>query len=159
MKPDLISSAIDKLELLDIYLNESSIIRDKNFDYGADISKLEQQSRLTASADILNTTDDVELNNSLQKGSLLRATVNFGIRFVESNSQNGNNEDNVLASIEASFCAVYSCKDELTDDELTEFVQFNTIHNIWPFWREHALRMSAESKLPRPLIPLMRPKK
>lgn len=64
----------------------------------------------------------------------------------------------MLAEIEASFCAIYACSERLADNEIKEFVGFNATHNVWPFWREHALRMSAEARLPRPNIPLMRPK-
>lgn len=69
-------------------------------------------------------------------------------------------EENIaaFAEIEASFCAVYRCQEKLSDDEIKEFSSFNAVHNVWPFWREHAFRMAAEARLSRPNIPLMKPK-
>lgn len=45
---------------------------------------------------------------------------------------------------------------ELNENALKEFIQFNSLHNIWPFWREHALRVASLANLPKPQIQLMR---
>lgn len=83
--------------------------------------------------------------------------MSAGVRYVVLDAEVAEDEI-VLAEIQASFCAVYRCSEPLSDNELREFVEHNVTHNVWPFWREHALRLSAEAKLPRPLVPLMKPK-
>ena len=95
-------------------------------------------------------------------GYLLRVLVTFGVRFVtglEATAEQSDTEGEpeILAEIEAVFCAMYHCREEIPEDDLQEFLRFNVVHNTWPFWREHALRMAAEAKLPRPAIPLMKP--
>jgi len=156
MDRKLLGEAIKKMELLDIYLNESKLSRDKDFDSGAPAQDLRQQNKLAVEADILGTEDNPD-----DQSGLLRALVTVGLRFVSSPDQNddkANEKPAVRAEIEAKFCALYRYSEEMTDDEIAEFLRFNAVHNVWPFWREHALRVSAESKLPRPSIPLMRPK-
>jgi len=156
MDRKLLGEAIKKMELLDIYLNESKLTRDKDFDSGAPAQTLRQQNKLAVKADILGTEDNPD-----DKSGLLRALVTVGLRFVSSPDQNddkANEKPVVRAEIEATFCALYRYSEEMTDDEIAEFLRFNAVHNVWPFWREHALRVSAESKLPRPSIPLMKPK-
>lgn len=163
MDRKLIDRVIEHLELVDIYLNDGSVERDKNFDHGSGVGNIQQQSKLSVTADILSDDsgeDDV---------FLLRALVTAGVRFVARTEDkkslaaadaDANVADTpVLAEIEATFCALYRYKEEFSDDELNEFLSFNAIHNVWPFWREHALRVAAEAKLPRPHIPLMKPKK
>ncbi|MEX0606016.1 MAG: hypothetical protein WD623_13995 [Marinobacter sp.] len=163
MDRKLVDKVIEHVDLVDIYLNNGSVERDKNFDQGAASADIQQQSKLSVSADILagdGGEDEV---------FLLRALVTAGVRFVarpespeskvrvEGGSDSADSE--VLAEIEATFCALYRYKEDLSDDELNEFLSFNAIHNVWPFWREHALRVAAEAKLPRPSISLMKPKK
>lgn len=156
MDRELIGEAIKKMELLDIYLNEGRLTRDKNFDSGVSLQQIRQQNKLAVTADILGTEEDAE-----EKGGLLRALVTVGLRFVPVSDENNEESDGDLAvhaEVEATFCAVYRYSDKMTDDEIAEFLRFNAVHNVWPFWREHVLRVSAEAKLPRPSIPLMRPK-
>lgn len=160
MDRKLVSKVIEHVELVDIYLNDGSVTRDKNFDQGAVPADLQQQSKLSVSADILaGDAGEAEV-------FLLRALVTAGVRFVAKPESRENMEEGsdtpgsaVLAEIEATFCALYRYKEDLSDDELNEFLSFNAIHNVWPFWREHALRVAAEAKLPRPTVPLMKPKK
>lgn len=160
MDRELIGKVIENVELVDIYLNDGSVERDKNFDQGTAPENIQQQSKLSVSADIL--TGDAGKDEEF----VLRALVIAGVRFVakpeskeameESSDKAGST---VLAEIEATFCALYRYKEDLSDDELNEFLSFNAVHNVWPFWREHALRVASEAKLPRPNIPLMKPKK
>lgn len=166
MDHKLMERAIDAMELLDIYLNEGRLIRDKNFDYGAQLQDVRQQSKLSVTADILSSANGQ--GDTGKRGAILRALVTVGVRFVATagegiedeksqKDQKGQPGSTVMGEIEATFCAMYRYSNELSDDELAEFLRFNAVHNVWPFWREHALRVAAESKLPRPSIPLMKP--
>lgn len=156
MKAELIQSAISKSQLLDIYLNEGKVTRDKDFNLDVNLKNIKQQHRRSAEVEVL----ELDKNKAVTETTapyLLRCTISFGARFIKENTQL-ENQQQVLGEIEASFCAVYQCNVQLTDDELKEFVSFNVVHNVWSFWREHAFRVTAETKLPRPTIPLMRPK-
>lgn len=156
MDRELIREAIKKMELLDIYLNEGRLARDKNFDSGTPLQEIRQQNKLSVTADILGTEKDAE-----ERGGLLRALVTVGLRFVPNFDESIEESGRALtvhAEVEATFCAVYRYSEKMTDDEIAEFLRFNAVHNVWPFWREHVLRVSAEAKLPRPSIPLMKPK-
>lgn len=160
MDRKLVEKVIEQVELVDIYLNDGSVKRDKNFDQGTVPANLQQQSKLSVSADILaGSANESDV-------FLLRALVTAGVRYAEKPGSKENFEGSgdtaglaVLAEIEATFCALYRYKEDLSDDELNEFLSFNAVHNVWPFWREHALRVAAEAKLPRPTIPLMKPGK
>ncbi|WP_153045474.1 hypothetical protein [Marinobacter salexigens] len=132
------------------------LTRDKNFDSGISLQQIRQQNKLAVTADILGTEEDVE-----EKSGLLRALVTVGLRFVSASDEGEEESDGAVAvhaEVEATFCAVYRYSEKMTDDEIAEFLRFNAVHNVWPFWREHVLRVSAEAKLPRPSIPLMKPK-
>lgn len=61
-----------------------------------------------------------------------------------------------LAQIEACFIAKYHQSKNVSEEAVSEFVQFNVVHNVWPFWREHAFRTAVQAKLPTPIIPLFK---
>ena len=153
MRRNIIDSAIAKLELIDIYLNDSALYREVDFVRRPELSELKQQQKQTISADVL-----VEENEGEESARIaLRVLVSFGVRFVADENDVGQAET-VLAEIEASFCALYKCSEMLSDDEVKEFVKHNAVHNVWPFWREHAYLASAKANLPKPVIPLMKPR-
>lgn len=147
MNKNLVQSAYNKCSLLDIYLHESSLKRAKDFNLMVKIENFKQQSMQAVKADLL--ANKYKDNNT---SFILRCYVDFGIRFVKDNSAE------ILAEIEATFCATYQCTEDLKDDELEEFVRFNVVHNVWPFWRSYVFKTASESKLPQPTIPLMKPK-
>lgn len=150
MDSKLISEAISKTELLDIYLSSSVINRDINFDYDFPLDNVVQQSKLGLDAQMLESPDDDSV--------ILRALITFGVRFIpKPHTDEVGTDIDFFSEIEAVFCALYRLKPDLSDDAIREFLQHNAVHNVWPFWREHALRVSAEAKLPRPVISLMKP--
>jgi hypothetical protein len=154
---DLIDKAVNALTLEDIHLYSTSVhrfefITDRN--YPEDMA---QQNKLKISVDI------IELENSEEDQDLTRqinAKVTFGTRYVipanEENDSEDSTEDTVLAEIEACFLAVYTQRGELNDEPLKEFMQYNMVHNVWPFWREYAFNISSKSELPKPMIPLFK---
>ncbi|MBE0472403.1 MAG: hypothetical protein IBX55_23205 [Methyloprofundus sp.] len=144
MDKALITKAADALELVDIHLYSSSIARFEDIfsdEYPAD---MQQQNKLAVSAAVLASEDGKKLIN-------VKAT--FGMRFV---LLAGDKEERALAEIESTFMAKYIQTEEIEEQALEEFIKFNAIHNVWPFWREHAFRMAAEANLPKPLIPFFR---
>lgn len=153
MKRNIIDSAIAKLELIDIYLNDSSLSREVDFVRHPEPSELKQQQKQAIRADVL--VEDSEGAESAKVA--LRVLVSFGVRFVADENEAGRGES-VLAEIEASFCALYNCSEILSDDEVREFAKHNAVHNVWPFWREHVFLVSEKANLPKPVIPLMTPR-
>jgi hypothetical protein len=139
-------------DLLDIHLYSSSIKRYQELDLGNIPENLAQQNKRSIEVQIL------EPDNFIQNSQkLLRVLISFGIRFVKPVSNSSNNDINILAHIEAEFSAKYKILKEPKDDILRDFVKFNVTHNVWPFWREFAFRISETAHLPKPLIPLMMP--
>ena len=144
MDKALIAKAADALELVDIHLYSCSIARFEEIladEYPAD---MQQQNKLAVSAEVLASEDGKKLIN---------VKAAFGMRFV---LLADDKEERALAEIESTFMAKYIQTDEIEEQALEEFIKFNAIHNVWPFWREHAFRMAAEANLPKPLIPFFR---
>lgn len=157
MRKDLMADAISKLNLKDIYLNESKLVRDRNFTFESSQDGIYQQELLTVEAEELVPDDETFPN-------LLRCFVTVGARFVrdlaDSSDETTHNEDSVeeLAKIEASFCVLYEKNDDIADECIKEFMKYNVVHNVWSFWRQHAFSAAREAKLPLPEVPLYKPK-
>lgn len=156
------ADAISKLNLKDIYLNESKLVRDRDFTFESSQDGIYQQELLTVEAEELVPDDETFPN-------LLRCFVTVGARFVrdlaDSNEEEDiHNEDHVeehveeLAKIEASFCVLYEKHNDIADECIREFMKYNVVHNVWSFWRQHAYATAREAKLPLPEVPLYKPK-
>lgn len=149
MDKELIKQAIEALELIDIYVYSSSVNRHHDIFSDSYPEKMEQQDKLGVKGYC------IESDSSENK--IIRAKVKLGSRFIERKTNEiDDDEINVLAEIEANFIAEYSVHGEISEESLSEFMKFNVVHNVWPFWREFAFRNASEAKLPRPIIPLMR---
>lgn len=83
---------------------------------------------------------------------LLQVRVSLGTRVVH--RTDGDEADTVLFEIEADYLVEYSMDDDLPDDALKAFAEFNAIHNAWPFWREHVFSIVGRGRLPRLEVPL-----
>lgn len=142
----LINEAVESLKLLDIFLYSSAVNRFEEIyksDYPDDMS---QQSQVSVKVDVLESDND----EGEEKKEFIHAKVNISVRFVQDN----NDKIKPLCEIEACFVAKYLLSKEISEEAISEFSQYNVIHNIWPFWREHAFRMSREAELPLPMITL-----
>ena len=144
MDKKLIDEAINSLNLIDIHLYSTSITRFEDISLDHYPENMAQQDKISLRADFLEKKDNPD------NSRLIHAKVEFGLRFIEENK-------NILAEIEACFIAKYSQKLDISEDALNEFMQFNVLHNVWPFWREYAFRSAAQAKLPTPIIPLYKP--
>lgn len=153
MNEQPLQQAIKAMELLDLYLNDSHLQREKNFDLHHPSEAMRQQSKLTVSGDLLQK--ESETDGSVQH--YLRGFVSFGLRFVSAETSSNDDEPETLAELRATFAVLYQMEHELADEVIQEFIQHNMVHNAWPFWREHAIRVFSEAKLPRPQIGLFKP--
>lgn len=145
MDKSLIAEAVKSLEVKDIYVNSCSVERHVDITDSDFPEEMFQQASLGISAEFWEPTEE-----NPQKEKIIKVKVDLGLRFVAGEDD----ELIVLAEIKACFVAEYIQTGEASQEALDEFIQFNTVHNVWPFWREHAFRVSAETRLPRPQIGL-----
>lgn len=97
--------------------------------------------------------------NGSEKEQVLRCLVSLGVRLVS--PVESDQSEKVLYSVEATFAADFDIKDASFSQEFFEdFAQFNSIHSVWPFWREHVFSTLRQASLPLLEIPLFagRPK-
>ncbi len=148
MDKELIGQAIKSLELIDIHLYSTSITRFEEISSDSYPDEMGQQNKISIKAELLEKADESD------DSRLIHAKVEFGLRFIEEEEEG---EIKNLAEIEACFIAKYHQLSEVTEEAISEFMQFNVVHNVWPFWREHAFRSAAQAKLPTPMISLFKP--
>ncbi|MEO8460730.1 MAG: hypothetical protein ABI451_09395, partial [Dokdonella sp.] len=56
--------------------------------------------------------------------------------------------------IEAAFLVEYDVTGALEEDAIAAFANFNAVHNVWPFWRQHVFDIVQRARLPQLEIPL-----
>jgi hypothetical protein len=151
MNNELIAEAVQALKLIDIYLHSSSVEREDQFTCDEMPDGISQQTMLGVAAEFWEpevATDPIE--------RIIKAKVEFGVRFVSGDKE----KEKPLSEIKAVFMALYKQDGDVAEEAIDEYMKYNTPHNVWPFWREHAFRISVECKLPKPEIGLfMRGKK
>ena len=148
MDKKLIGKAIKSLELMDIHLYSTSVKRFQYIDSENYPDEMSQQNTISVSAEFLEPVDEKD------SSKLILAKVEFALRFI---LENTDCEATSLAEIDACFVAKYHQANEISEDAISEFMKFNVVHNVWPFWREHAFRTAAQAKLPTPMISLYKP--
>jgi hypothetical protein len=148
MDKKLIGEAIQALELIDIYLYTTSVKRFKEISSSNYPDEMAQQNKIAIGAEFL------EAESERNTERLINAKVEFCARYIV---EENDNEVTAYAEIEACFIAKYSQLKDISEEAISEFMKFNVVHNIWPFWREHAFRLSAQAKLPTPIISLYKP--
>lgn len=147
MDEKLLMEATPAMELLDLHLYTCSLERaDCDYDIFSPEIKKNQKNSAEINADIFEPIEKTE--DSFQ---LLNIKVSLKVALY-----NQENQEKPLYTISACFLAKYVQRYELNENALKEFIQFNSLHNIWPFWREHALRVASLANLPKPQIQLMR---
>lgn len=145
MDKKLISEAIDALELLDVYLYSSSVARFQDITSDSFPENMIQQNKLSISAEFLEPED------AKDGEKIINAKVTLGYRYIIDGD-----EEQVLSELEACFVAKYLQNKHICEEAIEEFMKYNVIHNVWPFWREHAFRLSTEANLPKPIISLFK---
>lgn len=149
MDKKVILSATDKLELLNIVLHESNFIRDSDMDPFTYPSDIDQQNMMSVS------TEELSYDTSNDTLDIFRSYVSLGLRGVTLTG-NDENEVEILFTIEATFRVDYLLKESLLENEAKEFSEFNSVHNVWPFWRNYVFDTLRAADLPKLNVPLMR---
>lgn len=141
--------AQNKLELRDIVLHTSSLERMGELDpllYPASVRK---ESEVKVSVEKVSFVDDE--NGTIP---ILRAYVQLVVRGFEEDHKGA--ETQALFAIRGEYRVDYLEAEELTETELEVFTEFNSVHNVWPFWRQHVYETVSKASLPRITIPLFR---
>jgi len=82
---------------------------------------------------------------------LLRVLVTLGIRVVFAEQERG--EAAPLHTIEATFAVEYIVLKEFSEKQFKNFCDFNCVHNVWPFWRQHVYDTLKKASLPVVAVP------
>lgn len=133
----LIVKAAAGLELQDITLVRSQYDRPQDVAEGTQL--VQQQKRAV----------QFVVDGHEQDGKpLLRTRVDLGVRLVDKGDY-----DIIFAFIEADYIVDYRIKSDLKEEALKAFAEFNAVHNVWPFWRQHVFDVVDKGRLPRIQVP------
>jgi len=133
----LIVKATAGLELQDITLVRSQYDRPQDVAEGTQLAQ--QQKR-----GVQFVVDGHEKDGK----PLLRVRVDLGVRLVDKSESSV-----VFAFIEADYIVDYRIKSDLQEEALKAFAEFNAVHNVWPFWRQHVFDVVDKGRLPRIEVP------
>lgn len=89
------------------------------------------------------------LDGNLHK--LLQIRVKLGTRVVADVDAEA---PDIYFVIEAEFLVEYEMVDVLDEAGIRAFADFNAVHNVWPFWRQHVYDIVQRARLPHLDIPL-----
>ena len=105
-----------------------------------------RKSKVKVSVDKVSFEDD-------EGGTIriLRAYVQLVVRGYSEDEEGA--EKDPLFTIQAEYRVDYLERKELTEHELDAFTQFNSVHNVWPFWRHHVYETVSKASLPQITIP------
>ena len=81
---------------------------------------------------------------------LVRVFVDLGLRIVDADDS----DPTVFVLIEADFMAEYALTGEVSDGAMAAFAELNSVHNVWPFWRQHVFDVVQRARLPSIEVPL-----
>lgn len=144
-----LQSAIDSLQIEDVYLHSSQAACVNDFDpkYFSDFDSLAVQQMQIVRG---NSLVEIEVGKQL-----LRVFVLLGTRWVQADEdhQVDADEPTVCAFIEAEFVAEYVLTSALEQASIDEFAQKNASYHVWPYWRELLASHCERMRLPRLTVP------
>ena len=149
MDAKAVGRAQNKLELRGIALHTSSLERDDGIDPLLYPIGVRQESEVKVSVDKVSFVDDED-----DPIRILRAYVQLAVFGIDADEQS--EVKNALFTIRGEYRVDYLEIRELTEVELDAFTQFNSVHNVWPFWRQHVYETISKASLPRITIPFFR---
>ena len=140
---ELLGQAIAGLRLQDIVLFTSSFTRP---------NPMPEASELEVTIKTRRHVQFVRGNLPRQGDQIqiLQVLVDLGLRVV------GGPEDKevIYVECEAVFLAEYEVHGELSEDAIKVFSELNSVHNVWPFWRQHVFDTVHRARLPHITVPL-----
>lgn len=149
-KPSVEQGAADVTRfffLNDISLWDCSLRRDREFRWGEHTAEsCATQTFRSVDTQLL----EVEVHDEAERKIMLRALVKLGVRMVPNDQE----DPDPIYTLEATFCADYFVLSPPPEDVFAKFIEFNCIHNVWPFWRQHVFDTLKRASLPVPSVPL-----
>lgn len=140
---ELIQQATQCLRLREITLYASRFERPQPPE-SLDVKGVQQHKRETS-------YEAVDFRDGDEKRPTLQVMVSLGTRVIE---QQKDVEPAVFFFIEADFVVEYEMTGTLDDKAIKAFTDFNSVHNVWPFWRQHVFDIVQRGHLPKLDIPL-----
>jgi preprotein translocase subunit SecB len=136
---ELIAQAAKALKIRGLFLYQSKFLRPTN--PPEDAAEVLRQDRRGV---------EWAVGEGPDKSRQLEVKVSLGLRVMERDAP----EAKVYLVIEAEFAVVYSMEGDLRDEALNAFAEFNAVHNVWPFWRQHVFDIVKRGDLPDLIVPL-----
>lgn len=81
-----------------------------------------------------------------------------GVRVINTEEKNNDEEEDIFAQIEADFEVVYLSSEELDDKCIEVFGKKNVQYHVWPYWREFVQSSCQRLGIALITIPLYKPK-
>lgn len=149
--------AKDCLHIHDIWLQSSNAWIGEEFDPKfSNIHEISAQFKHGVSRSTFSEVTDHEGENSY----LFRVYLEIGLRLIPGSEPRATNSKkdshpHVLAQIEATMVAEYSCREDPGQEALDAFASQNAGYHVWPFWREYLVSQCERMRLPKVFIPTM----
>ncbi|QVL50047.1 MAG: hypothetical protein KFB96_06145 [Thiocapsa sp.] len=141
---NLVNEAIAGLRLRDIVLYKSRLFRGEVMPDQDELEALQQHKRGVR----FSVEEQDRSGNSTRE---LHVMVSLGERVVDCVSDQ---DPKVYFGIEADYFVIYEMICPISQDALTAFADFNAVHNVWPFWRQHVFDLVGKARLPTLQVPL-----
>lgn len=143
---ELIEQAISSLKLRDVMLYGARFSRPSPFP-----GEQERfQAKQLAKREVRYVVGEAPIVGSEAK--LLQVYVDLGIKVTGLEES----ESSVFFEIEADFLVEYEVLSTLSEVAIKAFADVNSVHNVWPFWRQHVFDVVARGRLPQLEIPLFK---
>src|SRR3546814_14828844 len=94
----------------------------------------------------------IEVDSEGASERQLQVLVELGVR-ISSDAPDGVDAP-IHVQIEAEFVVVYEVLDDIDETSISQFANFNAVHNVWPFWRQHVFAIVQRGRLPQIEVPL-----
>jgi hypothetical protein len=142
----------DYLVLNDIALWQTSFSREGEYEPARHSGKLVNQTFQSVRPEFYEvvTSDKAGSGDKEESSMMMRVLVTLGVRAV---CKDDHEEEKVLHQLETTFAVDYFVIQEPDMDDLKGFVDFNCIHNAWPFWRQNVFDTFKKASLPVPSVP------
>ncbi|MGY2400140.1 hypothetical protein [Pseudomonas sp. SDO5271_S396] len=156
MNNEALNKAIASLKFTDVFITKSTSSLSEDFDpkFDARSDRLSFQTKnfVTASAIFEGESEDGPLQ-------LFRVTSELGIRIIcKDDVEEGNEEPEVLAQVEATMEADYTISDASiaeNQEALDEFALKNVSYHVWPYWREYVTSQLLRMNMPKLVLPML----
>lgn len=157
MNKELLKKAHDSLAIEDVYLRESRVILNPEFDPKLAASNFQLQYKLAP-----KKITKIEVEHDVgQKWNVIRIETGTGMRLISAGVTQDmlqKSEDvakHVKIEITAVFIAEYRMtKSDIEKEALDEFAKYNVGYHVWPYWREFVQNMCSRMLLPNIVLPM-----